>query len=128
MQGNHSRDTRPEIAVRSALHRTGLRFRKHARPLPSLKCEADVVFPRERIAVFVDGCFWHGCPEHGKRPGEPGGYWHAKLERNASRDRRNDVALKAAGWLVVRVWEHEPPDRIVERVRELVLRRRGEVV
>src|SRR4051812_10584935 len=127
MQGNRSRDTRPEVAVRSALHRRGLRFRKHTRPLPGLKCEADAVFPRERVAVFIDGCFWHGCPEHGKRPGEPGSYWHAKRERNAARDRRNDRALEAAGWLVVRVWEHEVPDLVAGRVRDLVLRCRGEL-
>jgi DNA mismatch endonuclease (patch repair protein) len=120
MKGNRSRDTRPEAAVRSALHRAGLRFTKHARPLPELRCEADVVFRRRRVAVFIDGCYWHGCPEHGRVPATNEAYWLAKLGRNVARDRRNDLALELAGWTVVRAWEHEPVVAIVQRVARAV--------
>lgn len=120
MRGNRSRDTRPEVAVRSALHRRGLRFRKNVRPIAGLRCSADVVFPTSRIAVFVDGCFWHRCPVHGTQPSTNATYWSAKLDRNVERDRRADQALAAAGWLVIRVWEHEPPDQAAERVAVVV--------
>src|SRR4051794_10611396 len=105
MQGNRGRDTRPEIAVRSALHRRGLRFRKHRRPIADIRCEADIVFPRERIAVFVDGCFWHGCPRHGRVPRTNRDYWEVKLAANVRRDQLNTARLEQAGWAVVRVWE-----------------------
>jgi len=126
MQGNRSRDSRAEVAVRSALHRSGLRFRKHARPLPDLECEADAVFRPERVAVFIDGCFWHGCPEHGRRPSGNAPYWHAKLGRNVARDRRNDSLLHEAGWVVLRAWEHEDPTAVAERVRAVVVDRRAQ--
>ncbi len=120
MQGNRRRDTRPELAVRSLLHRAGLRFRKHARPLPELRCEADVVFSRQRVVVFIDGCFWHGCPVHGRRPARNSGYWSPKIERNIARDRRNDEALTAAGWQVLRFWEHEDPEVVLAAVERAV--------
>lgn len=126
MQGNRGRDTRPEQAVRSALHRLGLRFRKHARPLKGLPCQADAVFPREKVAVFVDGCFWHGCPQHGRIPKDRNGYWAAKLGRNMERDERNNRALAEAGWLALRYWEHEDLARIALDVRTVVLRRRAQ--
>jgi DNA mismatch endonuclease (patch repair protein) len=116
MQGNRSHDTRPEAAVRSALHRLGFRFRKHARPIPELRCHADVVFRRERLAVFIDGCFWHGCPEHGRRPRTNSSYWNAKIQRNIDRDERNNEALRAGGWTVLRAWEHEAPELVADRV------------
>jgi DNA mismatch endonuclease (patch repair protein) len=116
MQGNRARDTRPEVAVRSAVHALGLRFRKHVAPLSGLRCRADLVFARQRVAVFVDGCFWHGCPEHGVLPTTNASYWQAKLGGNLDRDRRNDAALAAAGWTVVRVWEHEDPQAAALRV------------
>lgn len=125
MQGNRSTDTRPEVRLRSALHQRGLRFRKHAAPEAGLHCRADVVFRREKVAVFLDGCFWHGCPDHGTRPATNRSYWDAKLDRNVERDRRNRAALTAAGWLVVEAWEHEPVDDVAERVHQLVLSRRG---
>ena len=125
MQGNRKRDTRPEVAVRSALHRLGLRFRKHGRPLSELRCLADVVFPRERVAVFVDGCYWHRCALHGTSPRTHSRYWEAKLAGNVARDRRNDAALAAAGWLVLRIWEHEAADEAAEHVKEEVLARRA---
>jgi DNA mismatch endonuclease (patch repair protein) len=106
----------------------GLRFRKHQRPIESLRCNADVVFPRERIAVFVDGCFWHGCPEHGRAPRRNSNYWREKLDRNAARDRRNTKALADAGWVVLRYWEHEPVPVVADEVRRKVQTRRATLV
>ena len=109
MQGNKRRDTVPEVVLRSALHAKGRRFRKdfrlvtiEGRPRP------DLVFTRARVAVFVDGCFWHSCPTHGRPPTSNAHYWGPKLERNVARDRANDRELTAAGWTVVRIWEHVP--------------------
>jgi DNA mismatch endonuclease (patch repair protein) len=124
MRGNRNTDTAPEVALRSALHRSGLRFRKHVRPLSSLRCTADAVFPRERIAVFSDGCWWHRCPVHSTIPKANGDWWSQKLDRNFERDRRNDAALELAGWAVVRVWEHEDPVEAAGRIAALVERRR----
>jgi DNA mismatch endonuclease (patch repair protein) len=116
MQGNRRHDTQPEIALRSLLHKQGFRFRKHARPVAELNCEADIVFPRQQVAVFVDGCFWHGCEAHGKAVRSNSGYWEAKIAANVARDRRNDAALAGAGWAVVRVWEHESPSQAAAQV------------
>jgi DNA mismatch endonuclease (patch repair protein) len=124
MQANRSKDTRPELALRSAVHRLGLRFRKHRRPISTLRCEADLVFPTERVAVFIDGCFWHGCAEHRQRPRTNEAYWEPKIEANIARDRRNDAQLSAAGWLVVRAWEHEEVEKVAARVAEAVRQRR----
>lgn len=124
MQANRSRDTTVEVAVRRALHARGLRYRKHRRPIAELRCEPDVVFPREKVAVFVDGCWWHGCPEHWAPPRTNRDWWMRKMEINVARDRRNDAALADAGWLVVRVWEHEDTNVASERVAILVRQRR----
>lgn len=118
MQSNRGKDTALELAIRSGLHRAGLRFRKHRRPLPGLRCDADVVFPRQRLAVFIDGCFWHGCPEHASRPSANRDWWGAKLDRNLERDARNDSRLREAGWVVLRIWEHEEVADAVGRVAE----------
>lgn len=120
MQGNRSRDTRPELLVRSLLHRRGLRYRVAARPLPGVRRTADVVFTRAKVALFIDGCFWHGCPEHYRRPGSNVPYWDAKVQRNAARDREVDELLAAAGWTVVRAWEHEDPAEVADRVEAVV--------
>lgn len=125
MQSNRGKDTGPELRVRSALHCRGLRFRKHVRPLPDLRCTADVVFPRLRIAVFIDGCFWHGCPIHASRPVSNAEWWAAKLDGNRERDERNTAALAAAGWLCLRVWEHESVDEVCTAVLAAVDRRRN---
>jgi DNA mismatch endonuclease (patch repair protein) len=125
MLGNRALDTRPEIALRSILHRRGFRFRKHSRVLPDLRCRPDVAFPRERVAVFIDGCFWHGCPEHASTPKANAAYWRAKFERNQARDARNDSALRAAGWQVVRAWEHEPAELVADRIAAAVSARRA---
>jgi DNA mismatch endonuclease (patch repair protein) len=121
MRGNRGLDTRPEVALRSALHRRGLRFRKGVAPAGTgIRCRADVVFPSARVAVFVDGCFWHCCPHHGNQPTTHSEYWRVKLARNVARDRRNDEALSAAGWQVIRVWEHERPAEAAARVEAVV--------
>ena len=118
MQGNRRVDTRPELALRSALHRRGVRFRLHVTPEPHLRCRADIVIRRARLVIFVDGCFWHGCAEHGTTPSTNRSYWHAKIERNILRDRRNNQELEAQGWTVVRVWEHEDADVAAARIVE----------
>ncbi|WP_197014595.1 very short patch repair endonuclease [Actinomadura viridis] len=107
LRGRRVRDTKPEIALRSAVHRLGLRFRLQKQVLP--RCTADFVLPRYRVAVFVDGCFWHGCPEHGPKnfKGPNAQRWKDKIDTNRERDRRNTEAVKAAGWTVVRIWECE---------------------
>lgn len=116
MMGNRSKDTAPELRVRSSLHRAGLRFRKHFRPLPSLRATVDVAFTSCRLAVQIDGCFWHGCPVHGTRPARNTSYWNRKLDRNIERDRQTDRLLTDAGWRVLRFWEHEDPREVVEHV------------
>jgi DNA mismatch endonuclease, patch repair protein len=120
MRGNRSRDTRPELALRSELHRRGLRFRTHARPLADVRYTADVLFRRQRVAVAIDGCIWHGCPQHGMKFGTNASYWREKIARNVDRDRRNDRLLSEAGWYVVRVWEHEPPEIAAARIHMLL--------
>lgn len=108
MQANRRSGTKPEVALRSALHREGLRFRKdHRIDLPGLRVRPDIVFTRRKVAVFVDGCFWHACREHGRQPTSNEWYWAPKLRRNVERDRAADEALRAASWTVVRLWEHE---------------------
>lgn len=120
MRGNRSRDTRPEMALRSALHALGYRFRVDAAPLPDLRRRADVVFGRKRVAVFVDGCYWHGCPEHFRPPATNHEYWNGKIARNRARDADTDERLRQAGWSPVRVWEHETLEAAVERVVEVL--------
>jgi DNA mismatch endonuclease (patch repair protein) len=100
--------TAPEMALRRELFALGLRYRLHRSPLPGLRRKADIVFGPAHTAVFVDGCFWHGCPEHGRRRHDVNGwYWPAKIDRNRRRDRETDQLLASAGWKVLRIWEHE---------------------
>ncbi len=108
-KGNRRTDTKPEVALRSELHRRGLRFRKDhpIRVEGRRSIRPDVVFTRSRVAVFVDGCFWHGCPEHQVVPKSNPDYWIPKLRRNIERDREVDAALEDDGWTVLRFWEHE---------------------
>ncbi|HEX3900204.1 MAG TPA: very short patch repair endonuclease [Mycobacteriales bacterium] len=101
------RDTKPEMALRQELHRSGLRYRVDYQVLKGLRRRADVAFPRAQVAVFVDGCFWHGCPTHRTWPKSNSEWWASKLEANVSRDRDTDRRLAEAGWLVIRMWEHE---------------------
>ena len=110
-------DTKPELALRRALHRMGYRFRKdHRLDLPDRRVRPDIAFTARKVAVFVDGCFWHACPEHGSKPAVNQGYWNPKLLRNVERDRAADAALEVAGWQVVRLWEHVPLDDAVRAV------------
>jgi DNA mismatch endonuclease (patch repair protein) len=125
MRGNRSRDTRPELGVRRACHALGLRYRVCARPVRSVRRTADLVFGPARTAVFVDGCFWHGCPSHFRPPMTNRGYWAAKIAANRARDRQTDRLLAAAGWAVVRVWEHDDPAAAAARIAALVARRRS---
>jgi DNA mismatch endonuclease, patch repair protein len=118
------RDTLPERAIRSELHRRGLRFRVDRAPLPGLRSRADVVFGPARVAVYVDGCFWHSCPEHGTRPKANAEWWERKLDRNQERDRETDRVLAEHGWEVVRIWEHEDPVAAVDRIETTVRGRR----
>ena len=125
MSAQASRDTGPELALRSELHRRGLRFRVHRRLVPDLRREADIVFGPARLAVFVDGCFWHGCPEHASWPRTNDAWWRDKIERNRRRDGDTDFRLRAAGWTVLRAWEHEDPVRVADHIETLVRDRRA---
>jgi DNA mismatch endonuclease (patch repair protein) len=117
MRANRRTDTKPEMALRRALHGRGLRYRKDYRlDLDGARVRPDIAFTARRVAVFVDGCFWHVCPEHGTKPANNTWYWGPKLTRNVERDRAADAALAAAGWRVVRVWEHEPLEAAVAAV------------
>ncbi|WP_285704609.1 very short patch repair endonuclease [Microtetraspora sp. NBRC 16547] len=120
MRSNKSRDTIPELALRRAVHALGLRYRVAVRPLPGRRLTADLVFPRLRIAVFLDGCFWHGCPEHHSVAKTNSAYWAEKLRRNRERDADTDRLLKEAGWSVIRIWEHEDPVVAAQHVAEVV--------
>lgn len=121
MKANRRADTAPELALRSALQRLGLRFRKDLPlKLSAGRVRPDVVFTRAKVAVFVDGCFWHQCPEHGQIPKANRSYWGPKLARNVERDRRNDAALIEDGWRVIRFFEHVPAPDAAEAVRKAV--------
>ena len=126
MQGNRQRDTKPEVAVRRLVHAAGLRYRVDFRPLTSLNRRADMVFPRLKIAVFIDGCFWHGCPEHHTVAKSNAEYWAAKITLNRERDRHTDQVLESHGWVVLRAWEHEPADEVANRVIDAVTIRRAD--
>lgn len=114
------RDTSAEMRIRRRLHGMGFRYRVDFPVLKRPRRRADLAFTRVQVAVFVDGCFWHGCPEHGTWPKSNVEFWREKIETNRRRDLDTNERLKAAGWEVVRVWEHEDPDEVVERIAELV--------
>ena len=117
MRANRRKDTKPELALRRALHAQGYRYRKdYPLQVPGSRVRPDIAFTARRVAVFVDGCFWHCCPEHGSQPANNTWYWEPKLARNVERDRAADAALTAAGWSVVRVWEHESLEAAVAAV------------
>jgi DNA mismatch endonuclease, patch repair protein len=127
MRANRRTDTKPEMALRRALHGRGYRYRKDYRLdlAPGQRVRPDIAFTARRVAVFVDGCFWHACPEHGTKPAANTWYWDPKLRRNVERDRAADAALAAAGWEVVRVWEHVPLEAAVTAVIEALARSRS---
>ena len=117
MRANRRKDTKPEMALRRALHAQGYRYRKDYRlDLTGARVRPDIAFTARRVAVFVDGCFWHCCPQHGTQPANNTWYWEPKLARNVQRDRAADAALAGAGWSVVRIWEHETLESAVEAV------------
>jgi len=114
------RDTAPELALRRELHRRGLRYRVDVSLLGGRRGRADIVFSRARLAVMIDGCFWHCCPDHGLSPRSNADWWREKLDRNVERDRRTDAELSSLGWNVVRVWEHEEPAVAAVRIEQMV--------
>lgn len=120
MRANRRRDTRPERAVRSALHSEGFRFRVDfsIRPSVGRPIRPDVVFTRRRVVLFIDGCYWHGCPRHGTLPATNREYWTAKIAENRARDTRHTDLLEQDGWTVVRAWEHEDAAQVVGRVKQ----------
>ena len=121
MEANRRADTAPELRLRSTLHARGLRFRKDLRfVVDGVPVRPDVVFTRACVAVFVDGCFWHRCPLHAQAPKANGEWWRHKLDLNVARDRRDDAALVAAGWAVIRVWEHDAVADAAERIESAV--------
>src|SRR3977135_1475808 len=120
MQSNRSRDTKPELALRSAVHALGLRYRVSAKPLTGLRRTADLVFPSAKVAVFLDGCFWHGCPEHHTVAASNAPRSADTVAGNRARDRDTDSRLADAGWVSVRVWEHEDPAEAARRVEDVV--------
>jgi len=129
MRANRGTDTTAERAIRSLLHARGFRFRKHL-PIQAgmIRVRPDLVFTRQRLAVFVDGCFWHGCPDHGNVPRTNIAYWKWKLDRNRARDSAVDEALAAAGWVVLRIWEHVPAVEGATAIEAKLRRSRGERV
>ncbi len=121
MQANRSRDTKPEMEIRRRLHRLGFRYRVAIAPDPTLRRRADIVFTRARVAVFIDGCFWHGCPQHGRREFKHNtDYWSGKIAKNVARDADTNTRLGRAGWLVLRFWEHDDAAEVVESIRQVI--------
>jgi DNA mismatch endonuclease (patch repair protein) len=132
MQTTRRRDTAPELALRREIRSRGLGYRVDAK-LPGLRRRADLVFLRATVAVFVDGCFWHRCPEHATRPAANAQWWDDKLTTNQRRDADTDRTLREAGWLVIRIWEHQtqqPADlsAAADAVEAAVLGRRRRTV
>jgi DNA mismatch endonuclease (patch repair protein) len=121
MRAIRRRDTGPEMEIRSLLHRAGLRYRvDHRIGTGRSAPRPDIAFTKQRIAVFIDGCFWHQCPEHATMPKANRDFWAPKLRRNVERDRENDAALRAMGWTVLRFWEHEEAERAAAEIMEAV--------
>src|SRR5258708_5868628 len=123
MKAAKPRDTAPEKAIRLALHRLGLHYRIDAKPVKELNRRADILFRSLKVAIFIDGCFWHGCPLHGTQPKANAEFWRAKISRNQERDAHNTEYLEKAGWKVVRVWEHENPEKISTKIYNFIRRR-----
>lgn len=124
MRGNRGKDTKPELILRSLLHGRGMRYRVDARPVAEIRRRADLVFSGDRIAVFVDGCFWHGCPEHYRPAMRNADFWRQKIDGNRARDTETNDTLAAAGWTVIRVWEHDDPVQAATLIESAVRRKR----
>ena len=126
MAATRSRDNPREVAVRSALHRIGLRYRIHRRLVPRSNRTVDIAFVRAKVAVFLDGCFWHGCPLHGTSPKTNSEWWREKIAANRARDSDTDSRLKQQGWSVVRIWEHVPIEDAVALIVDTLNAKNGE--
>lgn len=116
MQSNKSRDTKPELAVRKILFAAGYRYRVNYRPLKELRRTADIVFTKQKIAVFIDGCFWHKCPVHYVEPKVNADYWAPKIARNVERDLETNHRFEEAGWMILRFWSHEASNQITAQI------------
>ncbi len=125
MRSVRQRDTSPESALRSALFARGLRYRVQVALLTKPRRVADIVFAGPRVAVFVDGCFWHGCPLHATWPKQNADFWRAKILANQERDQDTDARLRAEGWDVIRIWAHEPPEQAAERIASSLAQRKS---
>jgi len=123
MRANKPRDTKPELRLRRALHQRGHRFRVAFR-IPGTRRSIDIAYTRKRIAVFVDGCFWHGCPEHARPSRRNAAFWVSKIASNRSRDAETDELLRSEGWRVIRIWEHEELEAAIARI-EVAVRSAG---
>ncbi|UNO44017.1 very short patch repair endonuclease [Streptomyces sp. MST-110588] len=119
------KDTKPELVLRRLLHRAGLRYRLQRRVPGMSRRTIDIAFPGPQVAVFLDGCFWHGCPEHATSPKANARWWREKLDGNMARDIETTAHLQAAGWTVLRCWEHEPPETVARQVAEVVRAHKG---
>lgn len=120
MQAAKPKDTAPEKAIRSTLHRLGLRYSIDAKPVKQLNRRADILFRPLKVAVFIDGCFWHGCPIHGTQAKSNAEFWRSKIKRNQERDADTTKQLEDAGWKVIRVWEHENPIESAEEIYNII--------
>ena len=125
MQRIRQKNTSAESVLRSALHALGLRYRLHVSVSIKPHRVADIVFTGPRVAVFVDGCFWHGCPDHATWPKQNAEFWRAKIVANQQRDRDTDTRLRADGWKVIRVWAHETPHVAASRIAKIIHRRKA---
>lgn len=125
MANTRGRDTKPELAVRRALHARGWRYRVNARPVADLRRTGDLVFTKRRVVVLIDGCFWHGCPEHYVIPKTRTQWWQDKIEGNRRKDVETAAAWAKADWTVLRFWEHEPVERIVEAIETTLVQADG---
>jgi DNA mismatch endonuclease, patch repair protein len=124
MQRQARKDTNPEMELRRLLFGRGLRYRVGMKVPGMPRRTIDIAFTAAKVAVFVDGCFWHGCPEHGTWPAANGDWWRAKILKNRTRDRDTTEHLTESGWVVHRVWEHEQPAEAADELVEIVRRRR----
>jgi DNA mismatch endonuclease, patch repair protein len=127
MKAQRNHDTGCELALRRALHHLGLRYFVHRHPLKQLRREADIMFGPTKVAVFIDGCFWHSCPTHGTIPLSNHEWWKTKLERTKIRDSETVQLLEKAGWVVIRVWEHEDAYAVSSRIYNLIQQKREKI-
>lgn len=125
MSRQRSVDTAIEVRLRQLLHQSGLRYRLHTRPIRGVRRTADILFGPAHVAVFVDGCFWHGCPDHGSLPKSNAAFWKAKIAGNAKRDADTRRRLAEAGWLAIQVWEHDDPVDAARTIAARVTERRA---